>query len=165
MSTSATSRRTTRDAASPIMSWGPISVNPISNVEPKPAETPLTGALFTVNSGGSPADRQDGSVIPIAGTVTSITGQGSGDPVNFTGELGPGRIISFSLKFKEMAYSFSGVVSLSFGSMAGLVTIRSLHGNAEDEATWSSQARGVPPAEEDKSDHPPRNTAAGDGRK
>lgn len=164
MSTSATSKRATRDAASPTMSWGPISVNPISNVEPKPAETPLTGALFTVNSGGSPADRQDGSVIPIAGTVTSITGQGSGDPVNFTGDLGPGRLISFFVEFKEMTYSFSGVVSPSFGKMAGLVTIRT-PGNAEDEATWSSQARGVPPAEEDESDHPPRKPAAGDGRK
>lgn len=145
MSTSATSKSAPRDSASafPVTSWGPLHINFINNVKANPAEPPLTGAIFFVDPNMTQVDQQHDEVIIIGGNMTPATGENAaGAEIPFVGHVDSGRFISFVVEFKEVTYKFEGLVSTSFTSMAGLVTMSVQGAHADDEATWSSQARG-----------------------
>lgn len=73
--------------------------------------------------------------------------------------------IHFSLEVGGVTYTFYGVTSPSGRSMAGFINPSIVSPDADDEATWSAQARGIPSDEEDKPKHPRRKTSAKDGRK
>ena len=137
MSKRATSIRTPRAVElSPPSGWGPVAIHPIEpRKEPvlSPWESQLEGLVFTLDSSKTdvgPVDR-----------VFGISGFADRQGYTFSGFYDSGQVISFKLTNTEenRSYTFFGVRSGS--RLAGLVKPDDDE-NAEEEASWSAQARG-----------------------
>lgn len=135
MSTSATSKRTTRDATQPIPSpWKPTIVN----VPPGSRLSLLNGVRCIVDSIAPPSAL---GVSLIGGYLDNES------KTPFDGFFNADQEISYTLTFEGALYTFFGVFNPSVnGRMIGLIKSDLPDGrdsDAEDEATWSAQARPV----------------------
>lgn len=136
MSTSATSKRTTRDATQPIPSpWRPT----IINAPPGSPLSLLNGVRCIVDSIAPPS----AGVIQIGGYLDNES------KTPFAGYFNGNQEISYTLTFEGRLYTFFGVFNPSVnGRMIGLIKSATpdrgdsdVEDDVEDEATWSAQAR------------------------
>lgn len=135
MSTSATSKRTTREATQPFPApWKPI----INNVPPGSPLSHLNGVRCIVDS----LDSTSNQGMTIIGGYLANESQ-----TPFVGYFSAGQEISYTLTFEGVSFTFFGVFNPSVnGRMIGLIKSDPPGGgdsDAADEATWSAQARPV----------------------
>lgn len=135
MSTSATSKRTTRDATQTIPAPWKLSIN---NARPGSPLSHLNGRSCIVDIIGPPSAQ---GMVLIGGFVDNES------QTPFVGYFSAGQEISYTLTFEGVSYTFFGVFNPSVnGRMIGLIKSDLPDGgdsDAEDEATWSAQARPV----------------------
>ncbi|MET0645607.1 MAG: hypothetical protein ABW208_03240 [Pyrinomonadaceae bacterium] len=135
MSTSATLKRTTRDATQPMPSPWKLT---ITNAPPGSPLSRLNGRSCIVDIIGPPSAQ---GVVLIGGNVDNES------QTPFVGYFSAGQEISYTLTFEGALYTFFGVFNPSVnGRMIGLIKSNLPDGgdaDAEDEATWSAQARPV----------------------